>query len=48
VLGCGDQDVDAGVVQKPVEVVDVEGDRLADPSLCNCHPGLSLSFAAEF
>src|SRR5262249_34898340 len=47
VLGRGDQHVDAGVVQKPVEVVDIEGDRLGDPAGVDGHPGISLSFPAE-
>ena len=37
VLGGGDEHVDAGVVQKLVEMVDIEWDRLADLCFCNCH-----------
>ena len=37
VLGGGDEHVDAGLVQKPIEVIDIEWDRFADLRICCCH-----------
>ena len=45
VLGGGDEHVDAGVVQKPIEVIDIEWDRFADLCFCDLPSQLSLSTA---
>jgi hypothetical protein len=37
VLGGGDEHVDAGLVQKPIEVIDIEWDRFAQLRFCYCH-----------